>query len=57
MRSGAPLEVIENLQQLEDDGETSESIEEIWIDYPTNEDLFFNEDEFSVKNPTKFLRK
>lgn len=57
MRSGAPLEVIENLQQLEDDGETYESIEEIWIDYPTNEDLFFNDDEFSGKNPTKFLRK
>ncbi|AID37415.1 DUF2795 domain-containing protein [Candidatus Walczuchella monophlebidarum] len=57
MRSGAPLAVIENLQQLEDDGDTYESIEEIWIDYPTNEDLFFNEDEFSGKNPKKFLRK
>ena len=29
IRSGAPLEVIENLQELEDDGEPYESIEEI----------------------------
>ena len=29
-RSGAPLEVIENLEDLEDDGEVYESIEEIW---------------------------
>jgi hypothetical protein len=45
IRSGAPLEVIENLQELEDDGEPYESIEEIWSDYPTNDDYFFNEDE------------
>jgi hypothetical protein len=45
IRSGAPLEVIENLQELEDDGEPYESIEEIWSDYPTDEDYFFNEDE------------
>ena len=30
MRSGAPLEVIENLQEIEDEGETYESIEDIW---------------------------
>ena len=29
-RSGAPEEVIENLQELEDDGEVYESIEDIW---------------------------
>ncbi len=45
IRSGAPLEVIENLQELEDDGEPFESIEEVWPDYPTNEDYFYNEDE------------
>lgn len=45
IRSGAPLEVIENLQELEDDGEPFESIEEVWPDYPTDEDYFFNEDE------------
>ena len=46
-RSGAPMEVIENLQALEDEGDTYESIEDIWPDYPTNdEDFFFNEDEY-----------
>ena len=47
MRSGAPLEVIENLQEIEDEGETYESIEDIWPDYPTNdEDFFFDEEEY-----------
>ena len=45
-RSGAPEEVIENLQELEDDGEIYESIEDIWPDYPTKEDFLFNEDEY-----------
>jgi len=45
IRSGAPLEVIENLQEIEDDGDPFEGIEEIWPDYPTNEDYFYNEDE------------
>ena len=44
--SGAPLEVIENLEDLEDDGEVYESIEEIWPDYPSKEDFFFNEEEY-----------
>ena len=42
-RSGAPEEVIENLQELEDDGEIYESIEDIWPDYPTNDDLLKNQ--------------
>ena len=46
IRSGAPLEVVENLQELEDDGQPYENIEEIWPDYPTKEDFFFNEDEY-----------
>ena len=47
MCSGAPLEVIENLQEIEDEGETYESIEDIWPDYPTNdEDFFFDEEEY-----------
>lgn len=45
-RSGAPEEVIENLQELEDDGEIYEAIEDIWPDYPTKEDFFFNEEEY-----------
>lgn len=47
-RIGAPLEIIENLQELEDNDEIYESIEDIWPDYPSDEDYFFNdEDEFN----------
>ena len=46
MRTGAPLEVVENLQALEDEGDNYETIEDIWPDYPTKEDFFFNEDEY-----------
>jgi hypothetical protein len=46
IRSGAPMEVVENLQALEDDGQPYENIEEIWPDYPTKEDFMFNEDEY-----------
>jgi hypothetical protein len=46
IRSGAPLEVVENLQELEDEGEVYESIEDIWPDYPSQEDFMFNEDEY-----------
>lgn len=46
IRSGAPIEVIENLQELEDEEETYESMEDIWPDYPRKDDFLFNEDEF-----------
>ncbi len=46
MRSGAPMEVVENLQELPDDDAPFESIEEIWPDYPTKDDFLFNEDEY-----------
>jgi len=46
IRSGAAIEVIENLQELEDEGELYEGIEDIWPDYPTHDDFFFNEDEY-----------
>ena len=47
MRSGAPMEVIENLQEIEDEGEQYESIEDIWQDYPSSDDdFFFNEEEY-----------
>ncbi|MCW3125780.1 MAG: hypothetical protein JWO03_1438 [Bacteroidetes bacterium] len=46
IRSGAPVEVIENLQELDDDEELYEGIEDIWPDYPTKEDFFFNEEEY-----------
>lgn len=47
-RIGAPAEVIENLQELEDDDEEQyESILDIWPDYPTqDEDFFFDEEEY-----------
>jgi len=45
IRSGAPLELIENLQELEDEGDPFESIEEIWPDFPAQDEYFFNSDE------------
>ena len=46
IRSGAPLEVLENLQEIEDEGDVYDSIEDIWPDYPTKDDFLFNEDEY-----------
>ena len=48
IRSGAPMEVVENLQELieEEPGFQYETIEDIWPDYPSKEDLFFNEEEY-----------
>ena len=48
IRSGGPMEVAENLQELveEEEGQVWENIEEIWPDYPSKEDFFFNEDEY-----------
>tara|TARA_Y100000589_G_C27168685_1_gene635742 strand:- start:1839 stop:2066 length:228 start_codon:yes stop_codon:yes gene_type:complete len=48
IRSGAPMEVVENLQELveEEPGMQWETIEDIWPDYPSKEDFFFNEEEY-----------
>ena len=48
IRSGAPMEVVENLQELieEESGMQWDAIEDIWPDYPTKEDFFLNEDEY-----------
>ena len=46
MRSGCPMEVVENLEELEDEGEVFESIEDVWPDYPTKEDFLWEEDEY-----------
>ena len=46
IRTGAPLEVVENLQSMEDEGDVYESIEEIWPDFPSEEDYLWNEDEY-----------
>ena len=47
IRSGAPMEVVENLQELVEDepGMQWETIEDIWPDYPTQEDYLWNEEE------------
>ena len=56
-RSGAPEEVIENLQELEDDGEIYETIEDIWPDYPTKDDFFFNEISFGMRKNIDLIIK
>ena len=44
-RTGAPPEVIQNLREMEDDGEPYESNEEVWPDFPTANEDFYYEDE------------
>ncbi len=44
-RIGAPLEVVENLTELEESDEYYETIEDIWPDYPSDEDFFYGDDE------------
>jgi hypothetical protein len=45
-RTGAPALVIQNLEEIEDDGEPYESIQEIWPDYPVgNDDFYYDEDD------------
>jgi hypothetical protein len=46
IRTGTAAEVIENLKDIEDEGEAYDRIEDLWPDYPTKEDFFFNEDEY-----------
>ncbi|MCO4775517.1 MAG: DUF2795 domain-containing protein [Flavobacteriales bacterium] len=47
IRTGAPLEVVESLQAIEEEEEeTYEGIEEIWPDYPSEEDFLWNEEEY-----------
>ncbi|MCS7189478.1 MAG: DUF2795 domain-containing protein [Bacteroidia bacterium] len=44
-RTGAPLEVIENLRELPDDDTIYESLEDVWPDYPSRDEFLFEEDE------------
>jgi hypothetical protein len=44
VRTGAPVEVVENLQELEGSEEPYESIEDIWPEYPSDEDFFYNDE-------------
>ncbi len=45
-RTGAPMEVIENIEELEEEEDPFESMEEIWPDYPSDADFFYNEEEY-----------
>jgi len=44
IRTGSPPELIENLNELEDVDEPYESIEDIWPDYPTDGDFFYEDE-------------
>lgn len=45
-RTGAPMQVIENLQELDDEeAEIYEGIEDLWPEAANHEDIYFNEDE------------
>ncbi len=44
-RIGAPFEVIENLNEIEDPEEIFDNIEYIWPDYPTDEEFFYLDDD------------
>ncbi len=45
-RNGVPEIVIQNLQEIEEEGEMIEDIEALWPDYPRKDDFLFNEDEY-----------
>ena len=55
IRSGAPIEVIENLQQMEDEGEIYEGIEDIWPDYPRKDDFLFDFYQYILHNNAGLL--
>ena len=57
IRTGAPLEVVENLQSMEDEGDVYESIEEIWPDFPSDEDYLWNEDEYWLVNHKSLIER
>jgi len=44
IRTGAPVELVENLQELEGGDEPYETLEDIWPEYPTDEDFFFGDE-------------
>lgn len=44
-RTGAPIEVLENLRELPDDDTIYESMEDVWPDYPSRDEFLFEEEE------------
>lgn len=45
-RTCAPMSIVENLEEIEDDEEVFECMEDIWPDYPTADDFMWNEEEY-----------
>jgi len=43
VRTGTPIEVLENLQELEDSDEPYESRKKSGLTYPTDEDFFYED--------------
>ena len=41
-----PWKSSKTFMEIEDEGDQYDSIEDIWPDYPTKEDFFFEEDEY-----------
>ena len=49
-RIGAPREVIYNLEESDENvEELYEQIEDVWPDYPTDEDFFFMDDDGEIQ--------
>ena len=46
-RIGAPPAVVRNLEEIEDEEETFESIGEVWPDYSPEDDEFYYDDELN----------
>ena len=46
IRTCAPPEVVENLQEIDEEGDAYENMLEIWPDFPRKDDFLFNEDEY-----------
>ena len=46
-RSGCPMQVIDNLIELDDTDELYEGVEDLWLEYEDviSEDYFYNDDE------------
>ncbi len=46
-RNGSPLQVIENIMELDENDELIEGIEDLWPEYEdvTSEEYFYNDDE------------
>jgi hypothetical protein len=44
VRTGAPLQVLQNLEELEDSEEPYEGMEDIWPDYPSDDDFFYEDE-------------